>query len=137
MNEWLPMWNEARASLNLAPSGHVLELFDRAARLLIATSPALDFPADSLPDNVRYIGPLLDSSDWSEPWIAPWRHGYDRPRALVSFSATNQNQTEALQRTVNAIAEIEMDAVATLGPALNGATLRPAEERNLAAQRAA
>jgi MGT family glycosyltransferase len=125
MNEWLPMWNEARASLNLAPSGHVLELFDRAARLLIATSPALDFPADHLPENARYIGPLLDSSDWSEPWTAPWPDGSERPRALVSFSTTNQNQTEALQRTVNAIAGIEMDAVATLGPALNGATLRP------------
>ena len=124
MNEWLPMLNEARASQDLGPFDHVLELFDRAARLLLATSPALDFPADYLPKNVRYIGPLLDSSDWSKPWTAPWPHGSDRPRALVSFSTTDQNQTDALQRTVNAIAGIEMDAVATLGPALDGATLR-------------
>ena len=124
MNEWLPMLNEARVSQDLPPLDHVLELFDRAARLLLATSPALDFPADYLPQNVRYIGPLLDNSDWSKPWTAPWPHGSDRPRALISFSTTDQNQTDALQRTVNAIAGIEMDAVATLGPALDGATLR-------------
>jgi UDP:flavonoid glycosyltransferase YjiC (YdhE family) len=72
MNEWLPMLNEARASQDLFPVDHVLELFDRAARLLLAMSPAFDFPADDLPENVRYIGPLLDSSDWSKPWTAPW-----------------------------------------------------------------
>jgi MGT family glycosyltransferase len=125
MNDWLPMLNEARTTQNLAPLDHVLELLDRAARLLIATSPALDFPADYLPDTVRYVGPLLDSSDWSEPWTARWPYGSARPRALVSFSTTDQSQTDALQRTVNAIAGVEMDAVATLGPALNGATLRP------------
>jgi UDP:flavonoid glycosyltransferase YjiC (YdhE family) len=125
MNEWRPMLNESRASLNLAPFDHVLELFDRSARLLLAISAAFDFPADNLPKNVRYIGPLLDSSDWSKPWTAPWPQGSDRPRALVSFSTTNQNQADALQRTVNAIAGIEMDAVATLGPELDAAALRP------------
>jgi MGT family glycosyltransferase len=123
MNEWLPMLNETRASLGLAPSDHVLELFDRPARLLLAIGAAFDFPADDLPGNVRYIGPLLDSSDWSKPWTAPWPHGSERPRALVSFSTTDQNQADALQRTVNAIALAAMDGVATIGPALEAATL--------------
>ena len=123
MNKWLPMLNQARTSLGLAPSDHVLELFDRPARLLIAMSAAFDFPADFLPGNVRYIGPLLDASDWSEPWIFSWSHGPDHPRALVSFSTTNQDQTDVLQRTVNAIGRIRMDAVATLGPALKDSSL--------------
>ncbi|WP_225704772.1 glycosyltransferase [Bradyrhizobium cenepequi] len=123
MNEWLPMLNGARASLQLAPCAHVLELFDRPARLLIAMSAAFDFAPDFLPGNVRYIGPLLDSSDWSKPWISPWFNGSDRPRALISFSTTNQDQTDALQRTINAIGGVEMDAVATLGPALKEITL--------------
>jgi MGT family glycosyltransferase len=122
MNDWLPMLNEARASLQLEPYDHVLELFDRPARFLIAMSAAFDFPADSLPGNVRYIGPLLDSSDWAEPWTFRWSHGFnrqfDRPRALVSFSTTNQDQADVVQRTVNAIGRMEMEAVATLGPAL-------------------
>jgi UDP:flavonoid glycosyltransferase YjiC (YdhE family) len=124
MNEWLPMLNEARGSLQLAPCGHVLELFDRPARLLIAMSAAFDFPADFLPSNVRYIGPLLDASDWAKPWTFSWPHGSDHPRALVSFSTTNQDQVDVLQRTVNAIGHIKMDAVATLGPALKVASLR-------------
>jgi UDP:flavonoid glycosyltransferase YjiC (YdhE family) len=57
MNNWLPMLNEARSRLRIAPCNHVLELFDRPARLLIAMSAAFDFPADFLPRNVRYIGP--------------------------------------------------------------------------------
>lgn len=118
MNNWLPMLNEARSRLRIAPCNHVLELFDRPARLLIAMSAAFDFPADFLPRNVRYIGPLLDTSDWSRPWIFSWPRGSDRPRALVSFSTTNQDQADALQRTFNAIGRIRMDAVATLGPAL-------------------
>jgi MGT family glycosyltransferase len=123
MNEWLPMLNEARASLNLAPYDHVLELFDRPARFLIAMSAAFDFPADRLPGNVRYIGPLLDSSDWSKPWNSPWSHASDRPRALVSFSTTNQDQADVLQRTVNAIGRMKMEAVVTLGPALKDVSL--------------
>lgn len=123
INDWLPMLNEARASLQLAPCDHVLELFDRPARLLIAMSAAFDFPADSLPGNVRYIGPLLDSSDWAKPWTFRWSHRADRPRALVSFSTTNQDQADVVQRTVNAIGHTNMEAVATLGPALKDTSL--------------
>lgn len=121
MNRWLPMLNNARRSQGLAPASHVLELFDRAQRLLIAMSSAFDFIADYLPNNVRYVGPLLDGSNWSKPWIAPWSPGSDRPRVLVSFSTTNQNQASALQRVVNAVTQAGMDGVATIGPALDGA----------------
>jgi UDP:flavonoid glycosyltransferase YjiC (YdhE family) len=130
MNHWLPMLNEARASLHLAPSSHVLELFDRPARFLIGMSAAFDFPADFLPSNVRYIGPLLDASDWSGPWIRPWDES-DRPRALISFSTTNQDQADALQRTINAVGQIDMEAIATLGPALEGICLNAPENVTL------
>jgi UDP:flavonoid glycosyltransferase YjiC (YdhE family) len=124
MNEWLPMLNAARATLGLAPFDHVLDLFDRPARHLLAISAAFDFPADELPGNVRYIGPMLDSGDWAKPWTAPWRRESAGPRALVSFSTTDQSQTEALQRTINAMGRIEMDGVATTGPALDPAKLQ-------------
>jgi UDP:flavonoid glycosyltransferase YjiC (YdhE family) len=132
MNEWLPMLNEARASLQLAPSPDVMELFDRPARLLIAVSAAFDFAPDFLPSNVRYIGPLLDSPNWSRPWVSPWSRG-DRPRALISFSTTNQGQTEALQRTIKAAGNVEVDAVATLGPALEHITLQAPDNVTLLA----
>ena len=121
MNKWLPMLNDARATQGLAAVDHVLELFDRARRFLIAMSAAFDFSAD-LPENVRYIGPLLDNASWSRPWIAPWAAGPSRPRVLVSLSTTNQDQADALQRAVNAVAQAGMDGVATVGPALEGTT---------------
>jgi UDP:flavonoid glycosyltransferase YjiC (YdhE family) len=130
MNEWLPMQNEARASQGLAPLDHVMELYDRPARVLLAISAAFDFPADYLPKNVRYIGPLLDNSGWSKSWVAPWLHGPDRPRALISFSTTFKNQADALRRTLNAVAGIEMEAVATVG-ALEGETFQASKNVTL------
>lgn len=123
MNKWLPMLNDARASLGLAPVDNVLEIFDRAERLLIAISAAFDFPADHLPKNIRYIGPLLDGSSWSKPWVPPWSSRIECPRVLVSFSTTNQHQADALQRAVNAVAQARLEGVATLGPGLNGVNL--------------
>lgn len=116
MNGWLPMLNDARASLGLGSCDDVLEVFDRRARLLLAVCAAFDFPATSLPGNVRYIGPLLDPAEWWQPWVSPWSLESDVPRALIAFSTTNQNQGGALQRTINAVGRIEMEAVATLGP---------------------
>ncbi len=128
MNEWLPMLNEARATLDLAPFNHVLDLFDRPARHLLAVSAAFDFPADDLPSNMRYIGPLLDDGGWTTPWATPWPREPARPRALVSFSTTDQNQTDALQRAVNAMGLIGMSGIATTGPALDPATLRAVKD---------
>jgi MGT family glycosyltransferase len=124
MNAWLPMLNAARQNFGLAPFGDVLELFDRPARHLLAVSAAFDYPADALPPNLRYVGPLLESYDWTKPWQPPWPQGSKRPRALVSFSTTDQNQTEALQRTVNALVLAGIDGVATVGPALDPAKLQ-------------
>jgi MGT family glycosyltransferase len=124
MNEWLPMLNRARETLDLTAFDTILELFDRPERLLLAISAAFDFSTDRLPKNVRYIGPLLDGSDWAESWIAPWPHGAGRVRALVSFSTTHQSQRDALQRTVDAMAAVDMDGIATVGPTLQPADLQ-------------
>jgi UDP:flavonoid glycosyltransferase YjiC (YdhE family) len=74
---------------------------------------------------MRYIGPLLDESQWSKPWVTPWNSGSDRPRVLVSFSTTQQDQATALQRVINAVADAGMDGIATTGPALEDTTLDP------------
>lgn len=118
LNEWLPTLNRARAGFGLDPLGHFFDHYDRVDRVLLAMSPAFDFPADRLPDNVRYIGPLLDPPAWSRPWKAPWSSGPRRPRVLVSFSTTFQGQTEMLQRTISALGDLALDAVVTTGPAM-------------------
>ena len=134
MNEWLPMLNSACAGQGLAPLEHVIDLYDRPARVLLAISSAFDFPPDGLPKNVRYIGPLLDPPGWSRPWKAPWPTKNAGPRALVSFSTTFQDQADTQQRVVNALGEMEMDAVVTIGPALDRTALRAPIPFNSAAR---
>jgi MGT family glycosyltransferase len=122
LNDGLTVLNRVRARHRLTPLRHVLEQFERPERVLLAISSAFDFPADRLPDNLRYIGPLLDTPGWSQPWRAPWPPKSIRPRALVSFSTTFQEQGNALQRVINALGKLEVDAVVTTGPALVGAS---------------
>ena len=124
LNAFLPILNNARADLGLPALADVMDLFDRADRLLLATSQAFDFQADSLPGNFRYIGPLLDVPNWSKspratPWQAPWPARSDRPRALIACSTGAQGQRELFQRIISAMESVEIDAVATTGPNLD------------------
>src|ERR1700731_1939362 len=66
VNAFLPILNLARAELGLPVLADTMNLFDRADRLLLATSQVFDFQADSLPENFRYVGPLLDVPTWSK-----------------------------------------------------------------------
>jgi UDP:flavonoid glycosyltransferase YjiC (YdhE family) len=129
INEFLPDLNRSRADLGLFPLRDVFDLFDRANRLLLATSQAFDFKADSLPDNFRYVGPLLDVPNWSqsleaEAWRAPWPARPGRPRALIACSTGAQGQRDMFQRIVDAMEAVEIDALATAGPNLDIADLK-------------
>src|SRR5258708_34017897 len=134
MNASLHILNRARFELGLPALADIMDLFDRADRLLLATSQAFDFQADSLPDNFRYVGPLLDVPNWSESlqakslqpksWQAPWPAQSDRPRALVACSTGAQGQRDLFQRVINAVGTVDVDALATTGPNLDVADLR-------------
>jgi len=123
LNEFLPALNEVRAGLGLNRLADVLDIFDRPDRVLLAISQAFDFKADSLPYNFRYVGPLLDEPSWSKPWRAPWSAQSDRPRALIACSTGAQGQAGLVQRVINAMGMVDIDAVATAGPNLNIAEL--------------
>jgi UDP:flavonoid glycosyltransferase YjiC (YdhE family) len=131
LNRLLVLLNDACARLGVIGLTHVVDLFDRSDRLLLAISRAFDFQADSLPDNVRYVGPLLDQPNWSLPWRAPWSARSDRPRALIACSTGSQGQGQLVQRVLNAMGLIEIDAVATAGPNLNIADLQAPENVHL------
>jgi len=134
MNASLHILNRARVELGLPALADIMDLFDRADRLLLATSQAFDFQADSLPDNFRYVGPLLDVPNWSKSlqakslqaksWQAPWPAQSDRPRALVACSTGAQGQRDLFQRVINAVGTVDVDALATTGPNLDVADLR-------------
>jgi UDP:flavonoid glycosyltransferase YjiC (YdhE family) len=136
LNSFLPIFNRSRADLGLPLLADVFDLFDRADRLFLATSQAFDFQADALPDNFRYVGPLLDVPNWSrslqtEAWRAPWSARSGRPRALIACSTGAQGQRETFQRMIDAMEAVEIDAIATAGPNLDVADLRAPENVHL------
>ncbi|WP_375785168.1 nucleotide disphospho-sugar-binding domain-containing protein [Bradyrhizobium sp. Pha-3] len=121
---FLPRLNAARAHFGLAPLAHVHEQPLSAGRHLLATSSSFDFPTERLPDRVRYVGPLLEMPSWArEPWTSPPAREI-RPLVLVSFSTTNQGQADVLRRVISGLAGEPVEAVVTLGKALEGLRLQ-------------
>lgn len=118
--------NEVRAAHALAPLTSFYDQILRTDRILVLTSAAFDFAAPTVPDNVRYIGPILDTPAWAEPWIdrpAP----PSAPLVLVAFSSTYQQQAPVLQRIVDALATLPVRAVVTLGQQLPPGAIRGAD----------
>lgn len=122
-NSFLPTLNTARAHFGLAPLTRLLDQPLAVGRQFLATSPSFDFPCDQLPDHVRYVGPLLETPSWAASFSSRPRADATRPLVLVSFSTTNQGQAAALQRVVSALADEPIEAIVTLGKALEGLEL--------------
>jgi MGT family glycosyltransferase len=118
LENYLPVLNRARAAFGLVPLRNVYDHYDRADRLLIGIAAGFDFPATNLPANLRYVGPLLDMPAWTAPWTAPWSGTAGRPRVLVSLSTSFQNQGPLLRRIIAALGTLDLDAVVTVGPAM-------------------
>jgi MGT family glycosyltransferase len=116
-NRHLPPLNTARAELGLEPLSEVWAQWDRAARVLVLTSPAFDLPA-VLPDNVRYVGPVLDDPVWAGECVLP---PGDEPLVVVGLSSTFMRQADVLRRIVAALDTLQLRAVVTTGPALDPA----------------
>ncbi len=121
----LPPVNAACAKAGVAPVREIFELYDRADAVLVLTAAAFDFPATTLPPNVRYVGPLLDDPRWAGeelelPWVAEDRS----PLVLVSLSSTFQGQVQTVQRVVDGLSGLEARVLVTLGPALQAEDIR-------------
>jgi UDP:flavonoid glycosyltransferase YjiC (YdhE family) len=115
-NRNLPPLNAARTALGLEPLRETWEQWDRAARVLVLTSPTFDLPAE-LPGNVRYVGPVLDDPVWTEPYAVP--EG-DEPLVVVGLSTFYmRGQADVLGRIVTALDGLPVRAVVPTGPALD------------------
>jgi len=121
----LPPVNRARADLGLGPLPEIFAQHDRAQRVLVMTARAFDFEASELPPNVRYVGPILDDPAWAgADFVLPWPADNRDPLVLVSLSSTPQGQVGVLQRVVDALCDMPVRAVVTLGPALQADAVR-------------
>jgi MGT family glycosyltransferase len=107
--------NAARSERGLAPLPSFFDQILNADRLLVLTSEAFDPASAFVPDNVRYVGPVLDDPAWVGSWSSPWPPDAAEPLVLVGLSSIFQNQGLLLQRTVDALSALSVRAVVTLG----------------------
>ncbi|HEY7935391.1 MAG TPA: glycosyltransferase [Solirubrobacteraceae bacterium] len=111
----LPLVNETRHRLGLPALATYAELIEPMALVLVTSVQALERPHSRLTDNVRYIGPVFGGpSQAPVPDLPP----EDQPLVLVSFSTTYQHQQEPLQRVADALAQLPVHGLITLGDVL-------------------
>ena len=108
--------NDVRAVHGLDALATLWAQMQGARRQLVLTSAAFDFPA-KLPDNARYVGPILDDPGWADGagWSPPVGTG---PLVLVAMSSTFQNHVDCLQRIADALGALPVRGVVTTGPAV-------------------
>jgi MGT family glycosyltransferase len=116
LNARLDVLNRARIALGLLPLQHALDQLKAAGIYLLATSRAFDFPAATLPDQIRYVGPQLQEPGWVQPWTPPWPATDARPLVAVAFSTTYQAHEGVLQKVVDAAGSLPVRTLVTLGP---------------------
>jgi MGT family glycosyltransferase len=114
----LPDLNAARRKLGLTPLAHPFQQLEHADLFLVLTSPAFDFPASRLPPTVRYVGPQFEELLWAQPWSSPWPTNHPDPLVVVSLSTSFQQQGALLQRLMDALSEMRVRGLVTLGPTL-------------------
>jgi UDP:flavonoid glycosyltransferase YjiC (YdhE family) len=110
----LPRLNDVRRSLGVGAVGSLNDLLEHAIRILVLTTPEFDF-SSSLPEKVEYIGPQLESPEWTPPWEPPWRPEDDRPPVVVGLTTTDQAHGPLLNRIVSALGTLPVRALVTTG----------------------
>lgn len=129
-----PHWVQVRADINAARGRFGLSTVDsvadqilEATRVLVLTSRAFELPDVCPPPNVRYVGPQLDEV-FADGWCP---QETDQPLVLVSLSTTDQGQLGLLRRLLDALGQLPVRAVVTVGPAVDPAQFEPADNTTL------
>jgi MGT family glycosyltransferase len=121
-NNGLDRLNAVRAQYGLVALDRFWAQADVARRHIVLTSSGFDFTGQ-VPDRVRYVGAVLDDPAWStaaDAWTAP---AADEPLVLVALSSTFQDQGGCVQRVIDAVGSLPVQAIVTTGPALDPSTL--------------
>lgn len=125
-------WSFLRAG-SRGPFGVLIRLFggkigdalNHPGLILATTTPELEEEAD-VPAHVRHTGVVLSGQP------RPAHPPAGRPQVLVSLSSTDATgQTRSLQRILDAIDGLELDAIVTTGPAVDPADLRAPENADV------
>jgi UDP:flavonoid glycosyltransferase YjiC (YdhE family) len=123
VNGGLPDLNAARAEYDLPPLTSFYDQVLEADRIVVLSSETFDSASPFVPDNVRYVGPILDDPAWVEPWSSPWPESNTDPLVLVGFTSVYQDQGPLLQRVIDALSSMEVRAVVAVGLMLKASDL--------------
>jgi MGT family glycosyltransferase len=125
----MPVLNRARKEQGLAGLDSWAAQLLGARDICVMTAPELDFSSGgALPANVHYVGPAFEP--YAREWSSPWPVSNQDPLVVVSFSTSYMNQSDMVQRVLDAVASLPVRVLLTAGPALDTGTLRiPANTR--------
>jgi MGT family glycosyltransferase len=107
--------NAARSELSLKPLASFYDQLLLADLVLVLASASFDPASAHVPDNVHYVGPVLEDPAWVGPWSPPWSGDASEPLVLVGLSSIYQDQAPLLQHAIDAVSGMEVRAVVTLG----------------------
>ena len=108
-----------RGRLGLAPVASAAQQLTGVDRILVTTSRAFDPWPESLPANVRYVGPQRQHA---AQFTAPLE---SKPPLVVISLSTRSAAARLAQRILDALADLPVRALLTLGPALQPDQVRP------------
>lgn len=119
--------NELRAGLGLGPVD-ATEMFTRPPLLLYMTAEPFEYPRSDWPANVRLVGPCA----WDPPAEPPdWLAEVTRPLVLVTTSSEFQDDGRLVQTAITALADEDVEVIATLPAAAVARFDAPANARVL------
>ncbi len=114
----MDLLNAQRRELGLDAVTDTFAEVERAAAITAFTLAEFDLPSAELPDNLHYVGPLACLPEPLPAYELPWPVDDPRPLVLVSYSTSFQDQVDLLQRVADALAELPVRGLLTLGQAV-------------------
>jgi MGT family glycosyltransferase len=110
--------SKARIALGLpafdeAPT--MTDILARASMTVICIPAEFDFPDAPLTAATHYVGPIFAPDTGRVAWAQPWDPDDERTLVLVSLSSTLQDQDRALPPIMEALRDLPVRALLTLG----------------------
>ena len=118
--------NRARRLAGVSPVAHLADVFTVAPLLLYMTAEPFEYPRSDWPASVRMIGPCC----WDPPAAPPaWLADVTCPLVLVSTSSEFQDDAKLVTTALQALAQEDVQVVATMPATELPRTAVPANAR--------
>jgi MGT family glycosyltransferase len=114
----IELLNTQRQGLGLDAVTDFVVQVERAAAITAFTLAEFDAPSAKPPGTLHYVGPLGCLPERLPKYQLPWPADDDRPLVLVSYSTSFMDQAALLQRVADALADLPVRGLLTLGSAV-------------------